>query len=50
MALDDFTWTHPTPRRGRVLRMVAWSVFWLSVASAALALGWGIAEGLGSVR
>ena len=50
MALDDFSWTEPEPRRRSVLRAIAWSTFWLGVASAAVVLGWGIAEGLRSVR
>jgi hypothetical protein len=47
MRLDDFTWVAaPPPPRHRVARGVAWLVFWLTVLVAAVALGWGLAEGI----
>ena len=49
MGLDDFGWDYPAPRRHRGVRVVVLSVFWLGVASAAVTLGWGIAESLRSV-
>ncbi|HET6212013.1 MAG TPA: hypothetical protein VFE14_03965 [Micromonosporaceae bacterium] len=56
MGLDEFTWTAAPVRRWRTLhglaraiRGIAWSVYWLAVLVIAIALGWGIAEGLHTI-
>lgn len=51
MGLDDFTWTvAPPPGRRRLARAVGWSLFWVAVLAAAIALGWGLAVTIASGR
>gem|GEM_PF-1631558 len=53
MGLEDFTWVAAPPSpppRHRFARGVGWSVFWLTILVAAVALGWGLAVGIESGR